>query len=214
MAQICDKLGVNVWEVIDAAATKPFGFMKFTPGPGLGGHCIPLDPHYLAWKMRTLAYKTRMIELAGEINTEMPAFWVTKVQDALNQVGKPLHGSRVLVLGVAYKKDIDDLRESPALEILDQLNRKGAIVSYHDPYCPEIRDDGHTPLGAIGRSVDLTDGLVSDTDVVLIVTDHSSVDYERICGMARIVVDTRNACAAARTRAKRSRVSAAQPARV
>jgi UDP-N-acetyl-D-glucosamine dehydrogenase len=211
MAQICDKLGVNVWEVIDAAATKPFGFMKFTPGPGLGGHCIPLDPHYLAWKMRTLAYKTRMIELAGEINTEMPAFWVTKVQDALNAVGKPLHGSGVLVLGVAYKKDIDDLRESPALEILDQLNRKGAVVSYHDPHCPEIRDDGHTPLGAIGRSVELTDERVREADVVLIVTDHSSLNYERICGMARIVVDTRNACATARAKSKRARVSTSEP---
>ncbi|MGQ0713221.1 MAG: nucleotide sugar dehydrogenase [Gemmatimonadaceae bacterium] len=214
MAQICDKLGVNVWEVIDAAATKPFGFMKFTPGPGLGGHCIPLDPHYLAWKMRTLAYKTRMIELAGEINTEMPAFWVTKVQDALNTVGKPLHGSRVLVLGVAYKKDIDDLRESPALEILDQLSRKGALVSYHDPYCPEIRDDGHTPLGAIGRSVDLTDERIREADTVLIVTDHSNVDYERVCGTAKIVVDTRNACVSARARAKRGRLNASEPVTV
>src|SRR6476659_589812 len=132
MAQICDRLGVDVWEVIDAAATKPFGYMKFTPGPGLGGHCIPLDPHYLAWKMRTLHYKTRMIELAGEINTEMPGFWVAKLQDALNEAGKALKGSKVLVLGVAYKKDIDDLRESPALEILDLLTAKGVIVSYHD----------------------------------------------------------------------------------
>jgi UDP-N-acetyl-D-glucosamine dehydrogenase len=211
MAQICDKLDVNVWEVIDAAATKPFGFMKFTPGPGLGGHCIPLDPHYLAWKMRTLAYKTRMIELAGEINTEMPAFWVTKVQDALNEVGKPLHGSRVLVLGVAYKKDIDDLRESPALEILDQLSRKGAIVSYHDPYCPEIRDDGHTPLGALGRSVELTDERVREADVVLIVTDHSNVNYERVCGLARIVVDTRNACAASRAKKLGTPLRRAEP---
>jgi UDP-N-acetyl-D-glucosamine dehydrogenase len=211
MAQICDKLGVNVWEVIDAAATKPFGFMKFTPGPGLGGHCIPLDPHYLAWKMRTLAYKTRMIELAGEINTEMPAFWVTKVQDALNAAGKPLHGSRVLVLGVAYKKDIDDLRESPALEILDQMNRKGALVSYHDPYCPEIRDDGHTPLGAIGRSVDLTDERIRQADAVLIVTDHSTVDYSRVCGLASIVVDTRNACGAPRPKALGSPLTRAEP---
>jgi UDP-N-acetyl-D-glucosamine dehydrogenase len=214
MAQICDKLGVNVWEVIDAAATKPFGFMKFTPGPGLGGHCIPLDPHYLAWKMRTLAYKTRMIELAGEINTEMPAFWVTKVQDALNEVGKPLHGSRVLVLGVAYKKDIDDLRESPALEILDHLRRKGAIVSYHDPFCPEIREDGHTPAGAIGRSVELTDERIREADALLIVTDHSNVNYERVCGLARIVVDTRNACTASRARAKRARIGAAEPVSV
>jgi UDP-N-acetyl-D-glucosamine dehydrogenase len=155
-----------------------------------------------------------MIELAGEINTQMPAFWVTKVQDALNSVGKPLHGSKVLVLGVAYKKDIDDLRESPALEILDQLNRKGAIVSYHDPYCPEIRDDGHTPSGAIGRSVELTDERIQGADVVLIVTDHSTVDYERVCGTARIVVDTRNACAAARAKSQRARLSASEPVTV
>ena len=155
-----------------------------------------------------------MIELAGEINTEMPAFWVTKVQDALNEVGKPLHGSRVLVLGVAYKKDIDDLRESPALEILDQLSRKGAMVSYHDSYCPEIRDDGHTPIGAVGRSVELTDERVREVDVVLIVTDHSNVNYERVCGLARIVVDTRNACATARARSKRARMSASEPATV
>jgi UDP-N-acetyl-D-glucosamine dehydrogenase len=198
MAQICDKLNVDVWEVIEAASTKPFGFMKFTPGPGLGGHCIPLDPHYLAWKMRTLAYKTRMIELAGEINTEMPAFWVEKVQDALNDAGKAVRGSKVLVLGVAYKKDIDDLRESPALEILDMLRRKGADVSYHDPYCPEIRDDGHTPPGAVGRSIDLTDEALSEADAVMIVTDHSSFDWARVCNLSRIVVDTRNACAAHR----------------
>ncbi|HEX6536887.1 MAG TPA: nucleotide sugar dehydrogenase [Gemmatimonadaceae bacterium] len=195
MAVICDKLGVSVWEVIEAAATKPFGFMKFTPGPGLGGHCIPLDPHYLAWKMRTLHYKTRMIELAGEINTEMPAFWVTKMADALNEAGKPLKGSRVLVLGVAYKKDIDDLRESPALEILDLLATKGAVVSYHDPHVPEIVDDGHTPAGAVGRSVPLTDEALRDADAVMVVTDHSSVDYERVCRLARILIDTRNACA-------------------
>jgi len=198
MAVICDKLGADVWEVIDAAATKPFGFMKFTPGPGLGGHCIPLDPHYLAWKMRTLAYKTRMIELAGEINTEMPAFWVSKVQDKLNEVGKPLKGARVLVLGVAYKKDIDDLRESPALEILDLLAKKGANARYHDPYCPEIRDDGHTPAGAVGKSVPLTDDAVRQADLVLIVTDHSSIDYERIQRLAPLLVDTRNATRTAR----------------
>ncbi|HET7586072.1 MAG TPA: nucleotide sugar dehydrogenase [Gemmatimonadaceae bacterium] len=194
MAVIADKLGVDIWEVIDAAATKPFGFMKFTPGPGLGGHCIPLDPHYLAWKMRTLHYRTRMIELAGEINTEMPAFWVGKVQDELNERGKPLRGSRVLVLGVAYKRDIDDLRESPALEILDLLVRKGVQVSYHDPFVPEIRDDGHTPAGAVGRSVPLTDAALSEADAVMVVTDHSSIDYARVCRLARLVVDTRNAC--------------------
>ncbi|MGH7720593.1 MAG: nucleotide sugar dehydrogenase [Gemmatimonadaceae bacterium] len=196
MAVICDKLGVNAWEVIDAAATKPFGFMKFTPGPGLGGHCIPLDPHYLAWKMRTLHYKTRMIELAGEINTEMPAFWVGKVQDALNQQGKPLKGSRVLVLGVAYKKDIDDLRESPALEILDLLWQKGVDVQFHDPYVSEIREDGHTPQGAVGSSVPLTDEALGEADAVMIVTDHSAVDYERVARLARTIIDTRNACGA------------------
>jgi UDP-N-acetyl-D-glucosamine dehydrogenase len=194
MAVICDKLGVSVWEVIDAAATKPFGFMKFTPGPGLGGHCIPLDPHYLAWKMRSLHYKTRMIELAGEINTEMPAFWVGKVQDALNEAGKPLKGANVLVLGVAYKKDIDDLRESPALEILDLLSQKGVNVSYHDPYVPEIVDDGHTPAGAVGKSVPLTNDALRDADAVLVVTDHSSIDYGWVARLARIVIDSRNAC--------------------
>ena len=210
MAVICDKLGVSVWEVIEAAATKPFGFMKFVPGPGLGGHCIPLDPHYLAWKMRTLHYKTRMIELAGEINTEMPAFWVSKVADALNEVAKPLRGSRVVVLGVAYKKDIDDLRESPALEILDLLVKKGAIVSYHDPYIAEIVDDGHTPAGAVGRSVPLTDELLTEADAVMVVTDHSVVDYARVCELAPIVIDTRNACA----RAASNRVEQPVEARV
>jgi UDP-N-acetyl-D-glucosamine dehydrogenase len=198
MAMICDKLGVDVWEVIEAAATKPFGFMKFTPGPGLGGHCIPLDPHYLAWKMRTLHYKTRMIELAGEINSEMPTFWVRKVQDALNEAGRPVRGAKILVLGVAYKRDIDDLRESPALEIMDQLFQKGAMVRYHDSFCPEIRDDGAIPSGAVGRSVALTDDLLRESDVVVIVTDHSDVDYGRVCALARAVIDTRNACGRAR----------------
>ncbi len=195
MAMICDRLGVDVWEVIEAAATKPFGYMKFTPGPGLGGHCIPLDPHYLAWKMRTLHYKTRMIELAGEINTEMPAFWVSKLQDALNEAGKALKGSKVLVLGVAYKKDIDDLRESPALEILDLLTNKGVVVSYHDPYVPEIVADDHTPAGAVGVSVPFTDAALRNADAVMVVTDHSSIDYARVCRYAQLVIDTRNACA-------------------
>ena len=200
MAVICDKLGVSVWEVIDAAATKPFGFMKFSPGPGLGGHCIPLDPHYLAWKMRTLHYKTRMIELAGEINTEMPAFWVGKVADALNDAGKPMRGARILVLGVAYKKDIDDLRESPALDILDLLSKKGAEARYHDPFVPEIVDDGHTPEGAVGRSVPLNDDTLRGADAVMIVTDHSAIDYERVKRLATIVIDSRNALARAAAR--------------
>ena len=198
MAQICDRLGVDVWEVIDAAATKPFGYMKFTPGPGLGGHCIPLDPHYLAWKMRTLHYKTRMIGVADEINSEMPAFWVRKVQDALNDRAIALKGAKVLVLGVAYKKDIDDMRESPALEIMDLLSQKGAAVSYHDPYCPEIVDDGHTPAGAVGKSVPLTDSLLRDVDAVVIVTDHSDVDYEHVQALAKVLVDTRAATRVAR----------------
>ncbi len=142
MAIMCDRLGVDVWEVIDAAATKPFGFMKFTPGPGLGGHCIPIDPLYLSWKMRSLNYNARFIELASEINTNMPRFVVSKVQDALNERGKPVKGSRMLVLGVAYKPDIDDLREIPALDVIGLLQQKGAQVSYHDPYIPRIRHDG------------------------------------------------------------------------
>lgn len=192
MAQICDRLDVDVWEVIDAAATKPFGFMKFTPGPGLGGHCIPLDPHYLSWKMRTLSFKTRMIELASEINAEMPLFVVRKVADALNDEGKALKGSRVLVLGVAYKKDIDDLRESPAIEIIHLLQEKGADVSYHDPHCPEIADDGHTPIQNLPMtSVALTPEYLRWCDCAVIVTDHSSIDYSMVAANARLVVDTR-----------------------
>jgi UDP-N-acetyl-D-glucosamine dehydrogenase len=192
LAQACDRLGVDVWEVIDAAATKPFGFMKFTPGPGLGGHCIPLDPHYLSWKMRTLAFKTRMIELASEINGEMPAFVVRKVADCLNDDAKPVKGSRVLVLGVAYKKDIDDLRESPAMDVIRLLQEKGARVDYHDPFCPVIRDDGHTPVQGLPLySVPLTDAVLEASDVVVVVTDHSEVDYVRVAQKARLVVDTR-----------------------
>ena len=217
MAMICDRLGVDVWEVINAASTKPFGFMRFTPGPGLGGHCIPLDPHYLAWKMRTLAFKTRMIELAGEINTEMPVFWVEKAQDALNEAGKAMKGAKVLVLGVAYKKDIDDLRESPALEILDLLRKKGANVSYHDPFCPEIREDGHTPAGAVGKSIELTDAALRGADLVMVVTDHSAIDYRRVRALAPLLIDTRNATGElAPVRDRRVRVEppfAATPAR-
>ena len=188
MAIVCDKLGVDVWEVIDAAATKPFGFMKFSPGPGLGGHCIPIDPHYLAWKMRGLNYKTRFIDLAGELNTEMPAFWVHKVGEALNQHSKAVRGSTVLVLGVAYKKDIDDLRESPALDIIKLLEQQGATVAYHDPYVPEFEEDGHRHA-----SVPLTANTLARADCVVIVTDHSSVDYELVRRQGRIIVDTRNA---------------------
>ncbi len=190
MMIVCDKLGVNVWEVIDAAATKPFGFMKFTPGPGIGGHCIPLDPHYLAWKMRTLNYKTRFIDLASEINSEMPALVVERVAHALNVDRKPLNGSRVLVLGVAYKRDIDDMRESPALDVIRLLEDQKATVVYHDPHVKSFREDGHEH-----HSVDLTDEELSRADAVVIVTDHSSVDYQRVVNLAKVVVDTRNATA-------------------
>ena len=192
LAQACDRLGVDVWEVIEAAATKPFGFMKFTPGPGLGGHCIPLDPHYLSWKMRTLQFRTRMIDLASEINAEMPEYVVRKVADALNGARKSVNGSRVLVLGVAYKRDIDDLRESPALDVIGLLQGRGAEVSYHDPYCPEIADDGHTPLRGLPlRSVPLTPQGLDAVDVVVLVTDHSAVDYTMVAEHAPMVVDTR-----------------------
>jgi UDP-N-acetyl-D-glucosamine dehydrogenase len=190
MAQVCDRLNVDVFEVIEAAATKPFGFMKFTPGPGIGGHCIPLDPHYLAWKMKTLNYKTRMIELAGEVNSEMPEYVVEKVQSALNQHRKAVNGSHILVLGVAYKRDIDDLRESPALDIIRLLEEKGAQVDYHDPYVPEIREDGHSRAHV---GVDLTEPVVRSADCVVITTDHQNVDYDMVVRNAQLVVDTRNA---------------------
>ena len=188
MAIVCDKLGVDVWEVIEAAATKPFGFMKFLPGPGLGGHCIPIDPHYLAWKMRGLNYKTRFIDLAGELNTEMPVFWVRKVADALNLAGKAVRGSSVLIVGVAYKRDIEDIRESPALDIIKLLEGQGAKVSYHDPFVPEFVEDGH-----LARSVPLTNETLQAADCVVIVTDHSTIDYRLVRTAARAVVDTRNA---------------------
>jgi UDP-N-acetyl-D-glucosamine dehydrogenase len=192
LAQACDKLGVDVWGVLDAAATKPFGFMKFTPGPGIGGHCIPLDPHYLSWKMRTLAYRTRMIDLASEINAEMPGFVVRKVMDALNEIGLPLRGSEVLVLGVAYKRESDDLRESPAIEIMSLLQAKGAVVRYHDPHCPVIREDGHTPLSGLPmHSEPLDEDVIGRADAVVLVTDHASVDYDRVAASARLIVDTR-----------------------
>ena len=190
IAIVCDKLGVNVWEVIDAAATKPFGFMKFTPGPGIGGHCIPLDPHYLAWKMRTLNYKTRFIDLASEINSHMPEWVVQKVADALNEARKAVRGSRVLVLGVAYKRDIDDVRESPALDVIRLLEERGAHVEYHDPFVTEFREDGH-----VRKGVELSDEMLRWADAVVIVTDHKTVDYQRVVDHATLLVDTRNVTA-------------------
>lgn len=188
MAQACDRLGIDVFEVIEAAATKPFGFMKFMPGPGIGGHCIPLDPHYLVWKMRMLNYRMRMVELAGEVNSEMPRFVVDKVRDALNDRGRALNGSRVLILGVAYKRDIDDIRESPALDIIGLLRDKGAEVTYHDPHVPSF-----THEDVRHESVSLTDEVLRNADCILIVTDHSSVDYRRLIALDTLVVDTRNA---------------------
>jgi UDP-N-acetyl-D-glucosamine dehydrogenase len=173
--------------------------MKFTPGPGIGGHCIPLDPHYLAWKMRTLNYKTRFIDLASEINSEMPAYVVDKVGDALNDERKAVNGSRVLVIGIAYKKDIDDVRESPALDVIRLLEEQGADVVYHDPFVPEFQEDGVRHTG-----VALTDDEVKKADAVVIVTDHSSIDYQRLVNRASLVIDTRNAMA--KTTAGRARV--------
>jgi UDP-N-acetyl-D-glucosamine dehydrogenase len=192
LAQVCEKLGTDVWGVIDAAATKPFGFMKFTPGPGLGGHCIPLDPHYLSWKMKTLDYRTRMIEVSSEINAEMPHYVVRKAADALNYQGQALSDSCVLVLGVAYKKDIDDLRESPAMDIIRLLQSKGADVAYHDPHCATIADDGHTLItGLPMHSMPLTQSVLQNADLVIIVTDHSDVDYSMVANNASLVLDTR-----------------------
>jgi UDP-N-acetyl-D-glucosamine dehydrogenase len=198
LAIVCDKLDVDVWEVIDAAATKPFGFMKFTPGPGIGGHCIPLDPHYLAWKMRTLNYKTRFIDLASEINSQMPDWVVNKVGSALNEVRKAVNGSRVLVLGVAYKRDIDDVRESPALDVIRLLEERGAHVEFHDPFVHQFRDDGHGTGSQPGKprvGVALSDEMLRWADAVVIITDHKSVDYQHVVDHAALVVDTRNVTA-------------------
>jgi UDP-N-acetyl-D-glucosamine dehydrogenase len=184
---ICDKLGLDVWEIIEAAATKPFGFMKFTPGPGIGGHCIPIDPLYLSWKLKSLKFTARFIELADEINSAMPAYWVGKVQDALNEAGKPLKGSRVLVLGVAYKKDVGDLRESPALDILHLLQEKGANVQYHDPHVPAFEVDGMAM-----ESVEDLDAALGEADCAIVVTDHSWYEWDKVREQVKALVDTRN----------------------
>ena len=187
VALMCDKLGLDVWEIIEAAATKPYGFMKFTPGPGVGGHCIPLDPHYLSWKLKTLNYNARFIQLAGEINSDMPRYWVEKVQDALNEAEKPVKNSRILVLGVAYKKDIDDVRESPALDIIALLKEKGADIRYHDPYVPRFSYNGLS----LTSEIDLNAAL-SEADCVVIVTDHSVYDWQEVKARAALLVDTRH----------------------
>ncbi|MEW6715936.1 MAG: nucleotide sugar dehydrogenase [Chloroflexota bacterium] len=188
MAMMCDRLEIDVWEVIEAANTKPFGFMKFTPGPGLGGHCIPIDPLYLSWKLRSLNYTARFIELASEINTSMPRYVVAKVQHALNERGKPLKGSNILVIGAAYKPNIDDLRESPALDVIGLLLQHRASVSYHDPFIQRIKHDDWELTGI----VDYIAGAKA-ADCVVIITDHKTYDYEGILEAADIIVDTRNA---------------------
>jgi UDP-N-acetyl-D-glucosamine dehydrogenase len=188
LAMLCDRMGVDVWEVIEAAATKPFGFMKFQPGPGLGGHCIPVDPFYLSWKAREFDFWTEFIELAGKVNENMPYFCVEKLHRALNTRQKSLNGAKVLVLGVAYKADIDDLRESPALKVIRNLQTHGAEVAYHDPYVPRLDGFGLS-------SVDIADGRLGAYDAVVIVTAHTSIDYRRVVEEAQLVVDFRNATA-------------------
>ena len=190
LAIMCERLGVDVWEVIDAAATKPFGFMKFTPGPGLGGHCIPIDPLYLSWKMKSFSYNARFIELASEINTNMPRYVVSRVMEALNDRSKPVKGSKILVLGAAYKPDVDDVRESPALDVIGLLQKKGAIVEYHDPYIPHIH---HEYDGWHMSSVRDVMKSVQEADAVVIVTNHKVYDYEAIVASAKFVFDSRNA---------------------
>jgi UDP-N-acetyl-D-glucosamine dehydrogenase len=186
IALMCDRMGIDVWEVIEAAATKPFGFMPFYPGPGLGGHCIPIDPFYLSWKTKQAGIEARFIELAGYINGQMPHFVADKVQNALNDVGKPVKGSRIHIMGVAYKRDIDDMRESPALDVALLLQRRGAQLSYSDPHVPQLKLDGlnleASPESAAGEA-----------DCVVIITDHGAFDYDALVERAGLIVDSRNA---------------------
>jgi UDP-N-acetyl-D-glucosamine dehydrogenase len=195
MAKVCNALGIDTWEVVRAAATKPFGFMAFYPGPGIGGHCIPLDPHYLSWKARQHGFDSQFITLAEQINSGMPKYVIKLVSDALNDNEKSVKGSKVLILGVAYKKDIDDMRESPALSVIDLLRAKGADVVYHDPFVEEVTFDHAYTIGD-GEplyNTELTDDLIKNSDCVIICTEHSNVDYDRVCKLAPLIVDTRNA---------------------
>jgi UDP-N-acetyl-D-glucosamine dehydrogenase len=196
LKMLADLMGIDIWEVIHAAATKPFGFMPFYPGPGLGGHCIPIDPYYLSYKARRLNFNTHFIELAGEINSRMPDYVVSRAAEALNTRGRALNGSRILVLGIAYKKDVDDMRESPALEIIELLKGKGASVFYHDPFIPVLPKVRKHDLGL--ASVPLTEDLLAGMDAVLIATDHSDVDYRWVVAHSRLVIDTRNSTAGVR----------------
>jgi UDP-N-acetyl-D-glucosamine dehydrogenase len=208
MARLCYALNIDTWEVIRAAATKPFGFMPFYPGPGIGGHCIPLDPHYLSWKARQHGFDSRFISLAEEVNSRMPEHVVQLVADGLNDDRKAMKGSRILMLGVAYKRDIDDVRESPALSIIDRLRSKGCDVRYHDPFVREVRfDDAHTESGGEPMSsVELNDEEIKSSDCVLIVTNHSQIDYRRIIELAPLIVDTRNALNGDLRRDSRARI--------
>ena len=187
IAIMCDKLDLDVWEVVAAAATKPYGFMPFFPGPGVGGHCIPLDPHYLSWKLKTLNYNARFIQLAGEINSQMPEYWTAKIQDALNDRGQSVKGSRILLLGVAYKKDVDDVRESPALDMIELLRQKRADLAYFDPYVPRLHFDGFD----LQCESDLVTAL-QEADCAVVVTDHTSFDWEEVRRYSRLIVDTRH----------------------
>ena len=208
MARLCYALNIDTWEVIRAAATKPFGFMPFYPGPGIGGHCIPLDPHYLSWKARQHGFDSRFISLAEEVNSRMPEHVVQLVADGLNDDRKAMKGSRILLLGVAYKRDIDDVRESPALSIIDRLRSKGCDVRYHDPFVGQVRfDDSHTEGGGEPMSsVELGDEEIQLADCVLIVTNHSQIDYRRIIELAPLIVDTRNALNGDLRRDSRARI--------
>ena len=187
-----DRMGIDVWEVIEAAKTKPFGFQAFYPGPGLGGHCIPIDPFYLTWVARKYGMSTRFIELAGEINTSMPAYVVSKVADALNDSGKPVKGSKIALLGMAYKKDVDDPRESPGFELMDLLLNKGAVVSYNDPHIPVLPSMRHYPHLKMA-SKELTADYLRLQDCLVIVTDHSAYDWAWVLEHSPLIIDTRNA---------------------
>jgi UDP-N-acetyl-D-glucosamine dehydrogenase len=192
LKMLYDRMGINVWEVIDAAKSKPFGFQAFYPGPGLGGHCIPIDPFYLTWVARKFGFPTRFIELAGEINTAMPAYVVSRIGDALNEEGKPIKGSKITLLGMAYKKDVDDPRESPGFELMELLLHKGAVVDYNDPHIPTLPAMRHYP-GLKMASKELTSEYLKRQDCLLIVTDHSAYDWAWIGEHAALIVDTRNA---------------------
>ena len=208
MARLCYALNIDTWEVIGAAATKPFGFMPFYPGPGIGGHCIPLDPHYLSWKARQHGFDSRFISLAEEVNSRMPEHVVQLISDGLNDDRKSMKGARILLIGVAYKRDIDDVRESPALSIIDRLRTKGCDVRYHDPFVRDVRfDDAHIEGGGAPlASVDLSDEELRAADCIVIVTDHTQIDYARVTELASLVVDTRNALSGDLRRGSRARI--------